>query len=67
MSFPRKPPNGSGPDFGLSGERQWPSPEPWPTDAAIHQISTDSVLMLKTRSNELLRLICDPATGADPA
>jgi hypothetical protein len=67
MSFPRKPPNGSGPHFRLSGKRPCPSPEFGPTDAAVHQISTDSVFMLKTRSNELLRLICDPATGADPA
>jgi hypothetical protein len=59
MSSFKKPPIPPGLEAWSLSERQYLPPESAPIGASIHQISTDSMFMLKASSTELLRLICD--------
>ena len=59
MSSFKKPPIDPGLDAWFLSERTPLSLESMPIGATIHQISTDSMFMLKASSTELLRLICD--------
>ena len=60
-SFPTYPPGFPSPDNDseLAEKRQTPVSAEIPVGATVHQISTASMFMLKERSSELLRLICD--------
>jgi hypothetical protein len=59
MSHFKKPPHDPNPETWPLSDRQFLPLESAPIGASIHQISTDSMFMLKARSTELLRLICD--------